>query len=251
MEDICKYYAKVPFRFSLQKGKTQMSKNHYIIIVITILLTSACNHNQQESQQLQYKNMGNTSTPHTSLENMNTNQDYLTEPNNENTTETPIHDGPSQEAFPLFMSDFQQRWNAISDEQTGDLYIHHFQQNVDSNHYLTTLKDKLNMEVSTVDNKRIDRIRIISTSKTNSERLQLLTSWWQVLLITNPKSELNEIDTIFSEMGIGPNSNLEELHAVSFSFGGLQYKVTPSKQGILFEAIYPNPTENPTLQGGT
>jgi hypothetical protein len=79
----------------------------------------------------------------------------------------------------------------------------------------------------------------------------LLTSWWQVLLITNPKSELNEIDTIFSEIGIGPNSNLEELHAVSFSFGGLQYKVTPSQQGILFEAIYPNPTENPTLQGGT
>jgi hypothetical protein len=78
----------------------------------------------------------------------------------------------------------------------------------------------------------------------------LLTSWWQVLLITNPKSELNEIDTIFSKMGIGPNSNFEDLQAISFSFGGLQYKVTPSQQGILFEAIYPNVSDNQSLNGG-
>lgn len=252
-----------------------MSKNYFIILVLTILIVTACNQNQKNLQEVQYEKLGNTRTPNTNIEHMtnDTNQETNTESNTENSTDTPFQDNPEQpdvdvadeedverpeidlgspeqEAFPLFITDFQQRWNAISEEQTGDLYIHHFQQLADAGHYQAALKDKLTMEISTLDNKQIDRISIISTSKTNGERLQLLTSWWQVLLITNPNSELNEIDTIFSKMGIGPNSNFEDLQAVSFSFGGLHYKVTPSQQGILFEAIYPNGSDNQSLNGG-
>jgi hypothetical protein len=253
-----------------------MSKIHYILLVLTILLVTACNQNQKDLQEVQFKNLRNTSNPNTNFENMtnDTNPDPSTEPNTENTNETPIQndpsqtdddvtdqeninqpeinlDSPTQKVFPLFMTDFQQRWNAISDEQTGDLYIRHFQQLAESTQFQATLKDKLNMEVSTQDNKQINRISIISSSKTKGEILQMLTSWWQVLLITNPQSEVHEIDTIFSGIGIGPNSNFEDLQAVSFSFGGLQYKVTPSQTGILFEAIYPNLSKNPSLQGGT
>lgn len=253
-----------------------MSKNHFIILVLTTLLATACSQNQKDLQEVQYKNLGNTSTPNTNFENMtnDTNQYPKTEPNTENTNDTLIQDDPSQteedvtdqenieqpeidlgsppqEAFPLFMTDFQQRWNAISDEQTGDLYIHHFQRLTDAGHFQASLKDTINIEIQSQDNKQINRISIISTSKTKGEILQMLTSWWQVLLITNPQSELHEIDTIFSEIGIGPNSNFEDLQAVSFSFGGLQYKVTPSQAEILFEAIYPNLSENQSLNGGT
>jgi hypothetical protein len=277
MLDICEYYKGIYYYFFSRKEKTYMSKKYFIIFALTLLLISACNQNRRDLQEVQYENLGNISTPRTDFKNMTNettqDQEFHTEPNAENNTETPNQNvpeqtdidvtdpkkieqpeidlgSPSQEAFPLFMTDFQQRWNAISEEQTGDLFIHHFQQLADAKHYQATLKDKITMEVSTVDNQRIDRISIISTSRTNNERLQLLTSWWQVLLITNPNSELNEIDTIFSEMGIGPNSNLVDLQAVSFSFGGLQYKVTPSQQGILFEAIYPNESANQSINGG-
>jgi hypothetical protein len=253
-----------------------MSKNHYIILALTILLVTACNQNQKDLQEVQYRNLRNTSNTNTNFENMtyDTNQDPITEPYTENTNETPIQNdslqtdddvsdqekisqaeidlnSPAQEPFPLFMTDFQQRWNAISDEQTGDLYIHHFRQVTNARHFQSSLTEQLTIEVLTQDNKQINKISIISTSKTKGEILQMLTSWWQVLLITNPQSEVHEIDTIFSEIGIGPNSNFEDLQTVSFTFGGLQYKVTPSQTGILFEAIYPNLSKNPSLQGGT
>jgi hypothetical protein len=253
-----------------------MSKNYLIIFLLTILLTTACNQNQQDFQEVQYEKLGNTSNPNTYFENMTNDTDQVpnTEPNTEKPNDTPIQNNPSQTdnnvtdnenieqpnidlgsptqvAFPLYMTDFQQRWNAISDEQTGDLYIHHFQRLGDAGHFQASLKDKLNLKVQSQDNKQINKISIISTSKTKGEILQMLTSWWQVLLITNPQSEVHEIDTIFSEIGIGPNSNFEDLQTVNFSFGGLLYKVTPSQTDILFEAIYPNFSENQSLQRGT
>jgi hypothetical protein len=246
-----------------------MFKNNIPTLVLIILLVTACSQNQNNIQEdVHYRKLGNMGTYNNRAENMtndavpnmdleqNTNdtpmENNLIQTENEKTNQQELDLGtPAQEVFPLFITDFQARWNAISDEQTGDLYIHDFQQTPNSSQYRATLKDKLTMEVSTKENKQISRINIISTSKTKGELLQMLTSWWQVLLITNPQSELHEIDTIFSEMGIGPNSNFEDLQAVSFSFGGLQYKVTPSTDGILFEAIYPNSSESQSLQGGT
>ncbi|HLO12099.1 MAG TPA: hypothetical protein VK190_07700 [Pseudoneobacillus sp.] len=248
-----------------------MPRNYYSIVFLTLFLT-ACSQNQDKPpgpnlEKLGYKDPSNLSTHY---ENMTNDlhqedrkeqglEDFGDEQNQNINVEN--DDGminkqqeieigpPSQQAFPLFITDFQQRWNAVSNEQTGDVYIQQFQRLNDS--YRTSLKTNLIMEIDTRDNKQIDRIKIIGTGKTNAEHLKMLTSWWQVLIITNPQSELHEIDTIFSEIGIGPNSNFEDLQAATISFGGLQYKVIPSHESISFEAIYPEESENSSLQGGT
>jgi hypothetical protein len=247
--------------------------NFYIVLSVLMILLNACSHHQNNFKGTKIEPLSNNrdrDMPN-AFENM-TNDSYLeemTEHRNQDIDEesiqnNPIGDetdaieekreshfhSPSQQAFVLSMMDFKARWNAISDEQTGEVYIQEFQKLNDS--YRTTLKSNLFMEIDTLDNQQIERIKITGTGKTNSEYLKMITSWWQLIIITNPQSELHEIDSIFSEMGIGPNSNFEDLQEeITLSFGGLLYKVLPSQGNITFEAIYPDVLVNTSQPGGT
>jgi hypothetical protein len=145
----------------------------------------------------------------------------------------------NQDAIPLYIYDFKERWNAISDEQTGDVYIRELIPLANPLHFKATLKNNLEMEIRTLDKKQISEIIIVGTGQTNSDFIKMLTSWWQVLLITNPGTELHEVDLIFSGIGIGPNSSLEDLKDRTFAYGGLTYKVNSHENRITFQANYP------------
>lgn len=205
-----------------------MLKRLLYVSVITLFL-GGCQNERNNIEETNYKKMNNTEP----------NGGYM-----RLATESPILDEqPTSEALPLYMTDFKERWNAISDEQTGELFIEKFQPMTNPLQFSTTLKSNLELEIHTVDENQISEIKIIATGQTNADFLRMLTSWWQVLLITNPRTELHEVDALFSKLGLGPNSSLEDLEDLSFSYGGLKYIVNSQESKITFEARYPTATQ--------
>jgi hypothetical protein len=195
-----------------------------ITLFLVLFFLASCSQQESQPQGIQFKNMSNPDLPDIG--------DELIKEEGISTQEL--------EVFPLYITDFQARWNAISEEQTGDLYIQQLEKSAAAGHYLTSLKEKLHMEIQTAENNQISTITIRNTGTTNLDLIKMLTSWWQVLIITNPQLELHEIDAIFAEIGIRPNTNFEELKETIFTFGGLNYKVVPTKGHMVFEVHYPH-----------
>ncbi|MHC0036269.1 hypothetical protein [Pseudoneobacillus sp. C159] len=201
-----------------------MLKRLLYLSLLTILLCS-CQNNRNDMEETDYKKINNTEQ----------NGGYLRLANEPPSLNNP----PTSDVFPLFMTDFKERWNAISDEQTGDNYIEEFTAKDNPLHFVTLLKKNLELEIHTLDENQITEIIINGTGQNSSDFLKMLTSWWQVFLITNPGTDFHEIDAIFSEIGVGPNSQLEELTDRTFSYGGLLYEVNTTENWITFKARYP------------
>ncbi|MGO4886784.1 hypothetical protein ACJ2A9_03420 [Anaerobacillus sp. MEB173] len=148
---------------------------------------------------------------------------------------------PSGSTFnTLLFDDFQRKWNALSDEYTYDLYLHSFDQknDQDTSYYYSKLKEFIHLKVFTQGN-NVKKIQVVSTGKTIDERYSMLTSWWQVLLITNPLNGTHDVDVLFADLGVGPNADVTNVKDQSFHFGGIEYTVQRLDQGFLFEAVYP------------
>jgi hypothetical protein len=202
-----------------------------IALLFSLILLAACTQQETKPQGIHLEKISNPIPS-------DSNGDQVSE------NATPADE---QTVFPLFINDFQARWNAISEEQTGDVYIHKLDRNEESGHYVASLTDRLHMEIQTSEDQRINKLTIHQTGSTNSDFIKMLTSWWQALIITNPQTELHEIDAIFAEIGIGPNTNFDELKETTFTFGGITYKVRPINGYMAFEVNYP---ESNSIQGG-
>jgi hypothetical protein len=143
--------------------------------------------------------------------------------------------------FPLEFSEFKERWNAISSDYSGENFLSSEMVKKEGQaSHSAMLNEHLELRVFVSNDDLVERIQIISReNETKKETFTTLSSWWQVLLITNPTADSYEVDLLFSEMGIGPNANTKDITQSTFSYGGIVYKITPTEQGYIFEANYP------------
>ena len=144
-------------------------------------------------------------------------------------------------ASPLMINEFQDRWNAISDEWTLVNFITSIQtvvSNSDEPYYLASLDhDHLQIRLYTKGD-HIKQIEVVETGTKKLDHLLMLTAWWQVMLMTNPVAQSSDIDTLFAEIGVGPDTNLSAVNKTTFTFGGLDYVIIPEKH-FLFQVTYP------------
>lgn len=139
----------------------------------------------------------------------------------------------------LPFDEFRSRWNAISEMYTGENYvrsIEHIQNETDS-FYRSVLNNKTELQVYVNDKNFVKSIKLIGKSGSNKDNFSLITSWWQLLLLSNP--EMTDFDGTFSHIGVGPNANLTNVKEQTFSFGGITYRIIPESQNYTFEAVFP------------
>jgi hypothetical protein len=142
--------------------------------------------------------------------------------------------------FQLPYQDFKDRWNAISEEQASNLTIFSLTPNrtETDTFYQTSLNERLTLKIF-LSNKKVQKLHMVGNGRTKPDILSMLTSWSQVVYMMNPEAEPHEIDHLFNELGVGPNSNLEDVQDRTVIQGGIQYKVTSTETGYQFEASYP------------
>ncbi|MBD8067462.1 hypothetical protein [Bacillus sp. PS06] len=145
---------------------------------------------------------------------------------------------PNSELPSFFPADeLKRRWNAISEEYTLVNYIKslEFIQNTEEAYYRAILDKGIEFRSYITDDKLINRFVLIGKKGNAEENSTLITSWWQLILLTNP--EVTDIDLSFSNLGVGPNANLNQVKEQTFTIGEINYTVIPTDIGYNFEAV--------------
>lgn len=150
---------------------------------------------------------------------------------------------------PYFDEDFQEKWNAIADEQNFDLYIRSFQMesNNRKTYYRADFKENWQLRVFTQDDRRDDNQ---TTAKINSMQFQgsakgskvlftLFTGWSQVILISQPDFTMYDVDMIFNELGIEGNTKLTGKDQETVRYEGIEFRLFKKGNNFIFEAKYP------------
>jgi hypothetical protein len=241
-------------------------KNIFInCFVISLLLISACTNSANKQDQVQNGtlipfNIGeseleseidqDTSTNSEIEIDLTNNQEIATETKHQSGIEivdeeheqtedkTQLQDKNPTHSFPF--NELIDRWNAISYELTAEHFITSFQHVSEENefYFRTFLNDELELRVY-VHNDYIHRLQIRGFSTTQEKRYSMLTSWWQTFLLTNPSVSSSDIDLLFSEIGIEPSANLNEVKEQSFTYGEISYSINLIGNGHIFDATYP------------
>ncbi len=147
------------------------------------------------------------------------------------------HEEPK--AKPLPFSEFQERWNAISDEYTLENYIVSLQK-VENEPYYLALLDHGHLQLKLFkDREHINRIQVVENGFTSSDHLLMISAWWQMVLITNSVDSLSDIDILLAGVGVGPNADVTAVQNTTFTYGGVHYSVSKEGGHYLFEATYP------------
>jgi hypothetical protein len=142
---------------------------------------------------------------------------------------------------PLPFQDFKERWNAITEERLSNLYIKTLNASSDENgtFYTAQITNKLELRVY-VSNDRIHQLEMISKVKTGSEVYTMLESWNQIIQILHPNIEMNDVDSFFHDIGVGPNADLTNVKGRKMTFSGINYTITPTNEGYIFRTSYTN-----------
>lgn len=132
---------------------------------------------------------------------------------------------------------FKERWNALSDEQSSNLYIKKLEKasNEEGSYLKAHLSNQLELHVF-VEGKFIKRLDIISDIETKDDVLAMLSSWEQVVKILHPNVEIHDVDHFFEQIGVGPDADLTNVKAVSFPYYQLRYTIEPTDIGYRFSA---------------
>lgn len=140
--------------------------------------------------------------------------------------------------YQLLISEFQERWNAIALEQGTNFNISSLNKKVNGN-LKATIKD--NIELLIIPNgDRIQRVVIITDGKGRALSLNMLSAWSHLIYMFEQEINPHQVDEIFREFGVGPDVNLEQVHAQTVALGNIRYTVKPLENGYYFEATYIN-----------
>lgn len=157
----------------------------------------------------------------------------------------PISGGMSelseQQIPPIPFDEFMGRWNAISDEYTLVNHIVSLEEIQDTtNSYYEALfeSDALKMKIYT-ENEFIQTVQIIGQTEKALDHIALISAWWQLILITNSPSIIDEIDILLADLGVGPNADLTEVKDMTFNYSGVNYTISKQQDQFIFEATYP------------
>lgn len=171
----------------------------------------------------------------TSCQQANIEKEPIQEKQRALTTEDTIKIIPS---IKIPFDEFMQRWNAISDEYTYENYIESYkvEKNENEQYALATIDHEATINVKARKD-YIDIIQITTPKYTTEEKkYSMLSSWMQVVMLTNPQIEMSEIDRLFSELKIGPNATIETDHSKSITYGQVEYRLKISQENYQFTA---------------
>jgi hypothetical protein len=139
----------------------------------------------------------------------------------------------------LPFQDFKERWNAVTEEQMSNLYIHNLEKVTKNNttYYRSELTRELELLVFE-ENGYVQSLELVSKSRTKPIILSMLTGWNQIINILHPGIEIYDVDILFNMLGVGPNGDLTGIKDTIISHYDLSYEVTPIEGGYFFKASY-------------
>jgi hypothetical protein len=147
----------------------------------------------------------------------------------------------TQKIGQLPFKDFKERWNAISYEQGSNLIISSFEKMTanEGTYYHALFQKRLELRVFVV-NDSVKSIQIIGHGRKTSDVLTMLTGWSQIYYILDPDYDPYHVDILFSDLGVGPNADLDHIEEHSIIHHGIQYNIETTDTGYNFQASYFN-----------
>lgn len=202
-------------------------------LMIVLLTLNACTSDTKNQH-------GEDNSPylHLSTQEQDQQNDTQTEGNHENQQRS-IEKEPA--TTPLPFQDFKERWNAITEERLSNLYIKTL--NATSGEkgtfYSAQITNKLELRIFVTED-FIHQIELISQVKTGSEVYTMLEGWNQIIDILHPNIEMNDVDSFFHDIGVGPNADLTNVKEREITFLGINYTIIPTNEGYIFRTSYAN-----------
>ncbi|WP_138420601.1 hypothetical protein [Aquibacillus sediminis] len=140
----------------------------------------------------------------------------------------------------LPFDDFQQRWNAVSDEQLSNLYIRGWDKTDKESEEIYRTKFRENLELNVhVQQGFIQSIGMVNHDGRDKDSVfSMLTGWTQIINILHPEMEIYDIDSILSDIGVGPNGDLRHVKTSTFTYEDVDYHVTKDKDSYQLYGIY-------------
>lgn len=221
----------------------------YLIIIALLTTLTACNQNSKqplEGQPISDNPLLNLSTTNDNADPTEEKPEVTTI--DKDATVAPGYGVPQEEPseqkevqpdnkiIKIPFTEFQSRWNAVTDEQASNLYIASFEK-VDDNIYSTTLKDDIELLVY-VKEEKAESIMLRTVIDSSGEILDMLTAWSQIVYLFESEISPHQIDELFNELGVGPNLDIKDVKQKSVIRGGIQYTVNPITDGFELEATY-------------
>lgn len=145
-----------------------------------------------------------------------------------------------EEGYDLPFQDFQQRWNSISTEQGSNLFIKSFEKHAGDHHmpfYEISIAKQLTLRIF-VKKAKVISIQMEGTNQSSKDSFEMLTGWSQIFILLNPQIQPSQIDLIFSEMGVGPNGNLQQVVKQSIVYNGTHYHVSSQQNHYLLDVYH-------------
>ncbi|WP_188208241.1 hypothetical protein [Alkalibacillus aidingensis] len=139
----------------------------------------------------------------------------------------------------LPFEDFDERWNAVSDEQFSELYIHNYEDVSERSEtiYRAQLTPYLFLDLFVYDN-YIYQLQMVGQPSSEAQRFGMLTGWSQIVYILHPEFEVYDVDPIFHEIGVGPNADLSNVSNSTFHLFDLRYDIEVEDGTYIFTATY-------------
>lgn len=138
----------------------------------------------------------------------------------------------------LSFDNFRERWNAISESQFSNLVIQNLEE-VSKNEqeviYEASLNNIMTLRVS-VSNNFVQTLEIESESNTDIQTM--LTGWVQVIHMLHPEQEITDVDRFFSEIGVGPNGDLSNVHEGDYPYYSMVYHIDKDQNSYIFKGSY-------------
>lgn len=130
----------------------------------------------------------------------------------------------------------------FAEEQMSNLYIKDFEaiSGDTGTSYRAALGNTLELLIF-VSNDSVRKLEMISTRKSTAEINTMLTGWSQIVSILHTNLEVQDEDALFHLIGVGPNGDLSQVIAKTFTYMGIHYEVLPTDKGYTFRASYDQP----------
>lgn len=143
----------------------------------------------------------------------------------------------------LSFDDFKDRWNSLVEEQMSELAIQSLEGITvkEERYYRAMLTNQIELRVFE-DQHTVQKLEIHSYGTSPSDRRQMLTAWSHVIQMMQTVLDVQDVDGLFHEFGVGPNFDVSNVKEKAIMQNGIIYEIFPTEQGFIFKATYERTT---------
>lgn len=139
----------------------------------------------------------------------------------------------------LSFDDFKERWNSLVEEQMSGLDIKALEgiTGDEERYYRALLTDVIELRIYE-DQHVVQKLEIHSQGTSTAVRRQMLTAWSHVVNMMQTEFDVQDVDALFHEAGVGPNFDMSNVKEKTFTQDGIDYEILPTDNGFIFKASY-------------